>query len=248
MPGDADWTILGGQLALGTLLGLAVGFTVKKALKVALVLVGVLLLGGLALQHFGFISINWAVIEELYVRTVEHTGGLWALLRGWAESLGALIPVAGSFIVGFLIGLELGLRPGAERVGPPVRRPGRRLGPRRGRALRRPPGHPAGCRVGPRIARPAPDAAATPCSRLHRQLDGRQLVRALPVVALGVGHVGARLQGAHQLVDVKASVPRRIGAEQLRGAPEQIGRPVVALLLPVLMRSRHLNQGLVEVV
>ena len=108
MPGNADWTILGGQLALGTLLGLAVGFTVKKALKVALVLVGVLLLGGLALQHFGFISINWAVIEELYVRTVEHTGGLWALLRGWAESLGALIPVAGSFIVGFLIGLKLG--------------------------------------------------------------------------------------------------------------------------------------------
>lgn len=108
MPAESDWSALGGQLALGTLLGIAVGFTVKKAFKVALILVGVFLLAALALQHFDFITINWFVIEELYVRTIEKSGGLWSIARKWARSIGALIPVAGSFVVGFLIGLRLG--------------------------------------------------------------------------------------------------------------------------------------------
>lgn len=105
---EPDWAVLGGQIALGTLLGLAVGFTMKKALKVGLVLLGILLLTGLALQHFDLITINWATIEELYVRTVEQSGGFFAMARDWAVSIGALIPVAGSFLVGFTIGLRLG--------------------------------------------------------------------------------------------------------------------------------------------
>ncbi len=103
-----DWSILGGQIALGTLLGLAVGFTVKKAVKVALVVVGIALLTGLALQHFNIITINWFAIEELYIRTVEQSGGFLAIATDWARSLGSLIPVAGSFLVGFTIGLRLG--------------------------------------------------------------------------------------------------------------------------------------------
>lgn len=105
---EPDWAVLGGQVALGTLLGIAVGFTMKKALKLALVVIGVVLLGGLALQHFNIITINWEVIEALYVQTVEHSGGLLTMATGWARSIGALIPVAGSFVVGFLIGLRLG--------------------------------------------------------------------------------------------------------------------------------------------
>lgn len=108
MPKEPDWAALGGQLALGTLLGLAVGFTMKKALKIGLVLLGVFLLAGLALQHFELISINWTTIEDLYVRTVERSGGLFAMARNWARSIGALIPVGGSFIVGFVLGLRLG--------------------------------------------------------------------------------------------------------------------------------------------
>lgn len=108
METQPDWAVLGGQLALGTLLGIAVGFTLKKAFKVGLVVVGVLLLGGLTLQHFDIISINWGVLESLYVESVEQSGGFLFMAKQWAESLGALIPVAGSFIVGFVIGLRLG--------------------------------------------------------------------------------------------------------------------------------------------
>lgn len=108
MATQPDWATLGGQLALGTLLGIAIGFTLKKAFKIGLVIVGVLLLGGLALQHFDIITINWTVLESLYVESVEQSGGFLHMARQWAESLGALIPVAGSFVVGFVIGLRLG--------------------------------------------------------------------------------------------------------------------------------------------
>lgn len=108
MENGPDWAVLGGQLALGTLLGIAVGFTLKKALKLALIVVGIFLLIGLALQHFDIITINWEAIETLYNRTVQQSGGLLAIATGWARSVGALIPVAGSFVVGFFIGLRLG--------------------------------------------------------------------------------------------------------------------------------------------
>lgn len=103
-----DWAELGGQLALGTLLGIAVGYTLKKAFKVGLVVLGVLLLGGLALQHFDIITINWTVLESIYVETVEQSGGFFAMAKRWAQSLGALVPVAGSFVVGFIIGIRIG--------------------------------------------------------------------------------------------------------------------------------------------
>ncbi|HLT58173.1 MAG: hypothetical protein LOD91_07455 [Limnochordales bacterium] len=108
MPAEINWPVLGGQLALGTLLGVAVGFTVKKALKVGLVLAGVLVLTALALQHFNFITIHWSNLESLYTRAMEETGGLLAILKGWAAHLESLIPVAGSFVVGFFLGLRAG--------------------------------------------------------------------------------------------------------------------------------------------
>lgn len=108
METQPDWAVLGGQLALGTLLGIAIGFTLKKAFKVGLVVIGVLVLGGLALQHFDIITIHWATLESVYVGSVEQSGGFFAMAKQWAESLGGLIPVAGSFVVGFFIGLRAG--------------------------------------------------------------------------------------------------------------------------------------------
>ncbi|OUN01807.1 MAG: hypothetical protein BAA04_10920 [Firmicutes bacterium ZCTH02-B6] len=108
MPEAIDWPVLGGQLALGTLLGIAIGFTLKKALKIGLLVVGVLVLLGLALQQFDVITIHWGNLEGIYTRAVEESGGLLAILREWANQLDALIPVAGSFVVGFFIGLRLG--------------------------------------------------------------------------------------------------------------------------------------------
>ena len=75
--GQVDWTLLGGQASLGLLLGYAVGYTTKKALKVGLILVALLLVMGIALEELGFLVINWGVLEETYRGSVEQMGG-WA--------------------------------------------------------------------------------------------------------------------------------------------------------------------------
>lgn len=108
MAEPVNWSVLGGQMGLGALLGFAVGFTAKKALKVALLLVGVAVVAGVLLENYGIISINWAAIEGMYARAVEQTGGLPVMLEDWSQRFGSLIPVAGSFTVGFLLGMRQG--------------------------------------------------------------------------------------------------------------------------------------------
>lgn len=106
--GTLNWSVLGQQVSLGILLGLAVGYVFKKAFKAALIIGGVLVLVLLVLQNFDLIEIHWANIEVLYESTVQHPEGLFGIARDWAEQLKDHIPVAGSFVVGFLIGLKIG--------------------------------------------------------------------------------------------------------------------------------------------
>jgi len=106
--GQVDWTLLGGQASLGLLLGYAVGYTTKKALKVGLVLLTLLLLAAIALEEMGFLVINWNVIEKAYRGSVEQVGGLGSLLTTWSDRLSAYIPVGAGFGVGFLLGLRKG--------------------------------------------------------------------------------------------------------------------------------------------
>lgn len=108
MPENVNWGIIGGQISLGVLLGLAVGYLAKKTLKVLLLLIGVLVLVGVTLELLDVITIHWATIEASYNTFLETSGGLGALLQSWAANFGGFIPVAGSFVVGFFIGLKLG--------------------------------------------------------------------------------------------------------------------------------------------
>lgn len=103
-----NWGLLAQQVGLGALFGLAVGYTTKKALKIVLLVGGVLLLTLLVLQNYDFININWHIVEEAYTQTFRHPGGILGSLADWAAHLDTLLPVAGSFVVGFLIGLRLG--------------------------------------------------------------------------------------------------------------------------------------------
>lgn len=106
--GAFDWSIFGQQVGLGVLLGLAVGYVVKKAFKAILIIAGVLVIVLITLQNFDLIQINWTTIEALYDSAVQHQGGFFGIARDWAEELKGHIPVAGSFMVGFLVGLKIG--------------------------------------------------------------------------------------------------------------------------------------------
>lgn len=106
--GPIDWPLFGKQVGLGLVLGFAIGYVAKKALKVAVIAAGILVLTLVALQHYEFISINWQEIESVYNRSVNPPGGLDSQLRGWLDSLAAVIPGAGGFTVGFFWGLKKG--------------------------------------------------------------------------------------------------------------------------------------------
>lgn len=103
-----DWPLLGTQVGFGVAIGFAVGYTSKKALKLAFIAAGLLLLALLGLQNMGFISIEWSRVQSFYSATINPPGGLGAVLRGWADSLAAMIPGAAGFTVGFFWGLAKG--------------------------------------------------------------------------------------------------------------------------------------------
>jgi uncharacterized membrane protein (Fun14 family) len=104
----ANWSLLGQQIGLGSLIGLAFGFTMKKALKITLIVLALLIAVLLILQHFQLISINWEVAENTYHEAIDHPDGIFGLIKDWAEALSQYLPLAGSFVVGFLIGFRLG--------------------------------------------------------------------------------------------------------------------------------------------
>lgn len=103
-----NWPLLTQQIGLGALLGLAAGYTAKKALKLAFVVLAVLLLALLTMQNYDLIHINWHIIEAAYQSAFDHPGGIVGMFTDWAGRLDTVLPVAGSFVVGFLFGLRMG--------------------------------------------------------------------------------------------------------------------------------------------
>ncbi|NLN29374.1 MAG: hypothetical protein GX161_14270 [Firmicutes bacterium] len=106
--GGVDWAFLGQRVGLGVLLGLAVGYATKKALKIVLIIVALVLLLLLGLQSLDVITINWHIVEQAYSQAFQQPTGIIGRLTDWAGELAILIPVAGSFTLGFVIGFRLG--------------------------------------------------------------------------------------------------------------------------------------------
>ncbi len=100
-----DWPALGGQVGLGAILGYAVGYTAKKALKLAMLAVGALVLVTLLLEQQGLVTVHWSKLEALYASKMPQSG-LDGALRSWVESIARYVPLTGSFAVGFFLGFQ----------------------------------------------------------------------------------------------------------------------------------------------
>ena len=105
---QGSWEVLGTQVGLGVILGLAIGYTAKKALRIALLLLGITVIAGVYLTRSGFITVHWESVEAAYEQYVNGRGGLGFLIKEWASSLSGYIPVSGSFLVGFVLGFRAG--------------------------------------------------------------------------------------------------------------------------------------------
>jgi uncharacterized membrane protein (Fun14 family) len=102
-----DWSDLGKEVGLGAIFGFAVGYAAKKAMKVVLVVAGVLLLLAVLFEQKGIIAVKWDVLEATYARTVKPRAVTGALTQ-FAQRLGRLIPVSGGFVAGFVLGFRSG--------------------------------------------------------------------------------------------------------------------------------------------
>lgn len=92
------------QLGVGGIIGLCIGYAIKKVAKIAAAVIGIFSLGLIYLETQGMITVDWLGVE---------TWGNTALAGlGQAEgALGAILanlPFAGGAVVGFGIGLKMG--------------------------------------------------------------------------------------------------------------------------------------------
>jgi uncharacterized membrane protein (Fun14 family) len=104
---DWDWTALGKELGLGGVLGFAVGFAAKKAIKLVLVVAALLLLLAVALETQGIISIHWTALEASYTKALRPEE-VATSLRRLAQNVGRMIPLSGGFVLGCVIGFRRG--------------------------------------------------------------------------------------------------------------------------------------------
>lgn len=94
---------LGIELGTGGVLGVLVGFTAKKLVKVAAVIAGVLV-GLLAtLEVEGFVTVHWGALRDLLAATAVGERIPAVLLE-----LSAGVPIGGSFVAGVALGFKKG--------------------------------------------------------------------------------------------------------------------------------------------
>lgn len=92
------------QLGVGGIIGLCIGYAIKKVAKIVAAIIGLFSLGLIYLESQGMISVDWLGVEA------------WGntALAGLGEMEGALgvilsnLPFAGGAIVGFGIGIKMG--------------------------------------------------------------------------------------------------------------------------------------------
>ncbi|GAB6147996.1 FUN14 domain-containing protein [Stetteria hydrogenophila] len=99
------WTTILFQLGGGGILGFAAGYAFKKLLKLVLLVVGVFVIGLLALEYKGWVSVNYTALANSIERAL--TGGASAA-AGVKSHIIANLPFAGAFLAGFALGFKAG--------------------------------------------------------------------------------------------------------------------------------------------
>ena len=92
------------RLGFSFIVGLAAGFALKVAFKIALLVIGVVLVGVFALQYAGVAEVDWSSVELQY-----NSGADWLGTQGGAllDFMGRNLPSAASFLAGLAVGLKL---------------------------------------------------------------------------------------------------------------------------------------------
>jgi uncharacterized membrane protein (Fun14 family) len=92
------------QLGVGGIIGLCIGYALKKMAKIVAAIIGLFALGLIFLETQGLISVDWLGVEAWGNTALSSLGQF----EGVLGSLLANLPFAGGAIVGFGIGVKMG--------------------------------------------------------------------------------------------------------------------------------------------
>lgn len=92
------------QFGVGGVGGFFAGYVAKKMTKIFAVLIGIFVIALLYLSYQGIISVNF---DKLWAASKDLFGGVGAAAE-WLGAIVSILPITGSFLVGFLIGWKLG--------------------------------------------------------------------------------------------------------------------------------------------
>ncbi len=92
------------QLGAGGIIGLCIGYALKKMAKIVAAIVGLFSLGLIYLESQGLISVDWLGVEAWGNTALSSLGQL----EGVLGTVLANLPFAGGAIVGFGIGVKMG--------------------------------------------------------------------------------------------------------------------------------------------
>jgi uncharacterized membrane protein (Fun14 family) len=88
------------QMGFGATLGFMVGFTLKRILKLMILVVGLYVLSLLWLADAGVLNVRWEGLAQLI-------GGLFSSTEGFARSAVRTLSFGGSFALGFALGMKV---------------------------------------------------------------------------------------------------------------------------------------------
>ena len=102
-----------------SILGFLAGYSLKRIIKIAAIIVGVFILGLAYLSYKGWINVQWQIVEDQtkqmayntsaqVLHMINDTASKFAAHPGLAHMTGEITPVADG--TGFMVGMFLGLK------------------------------------------------------------------------------------------------------------------------------------------
>lgn len=92
------------QLGVGGIIGLCIGYAIKKVAKIAAAILGLFSLGLIYLETQGMIEVDWLGVETWGNTALAGLGQAEGVLGVFLSNL----PFAGGAVAGFAIGLKMG--------------------------------------------------------------------------------------------------------------------------------------------
>lgn len=96
-----------GTVGFGSVAGLIVGYTAKKATKLAALILGAIFIVLQLLVYFGVVEVRWEIVQTTAETVWQDAEGVTLADRAW-DMLTANLPFGAGFAAGFAIGFKLG--------------------------------------------------------------------------------------------------------------------------------------------